>query len=58
MAEQMHAEHIRPMQVHPAPGADHDTHWDALSLSFVRTVATIAAGLGQGLLWGNDLPTV
>jgi hypothetical protein len=57
-AEQMRAKQIRPRQGHPAPGADHDTHWEALSLSFVRTVATTAAGLGQGLLWGNDLPTV
>ena len=28
-----------------------------LSLSFVRTVATIAARDGQGILWGNDLMT-
>jgi hypothetical protein len=30
--------------------------WDALSLSFVRTVAAIAVDRQQGVLWGNDLP--
>jgi len=30
--------------------------WEALSLSFVRTVAAIAVSQGRGLLWGNDLP--
>ncbi|MFG2010390.1 hypothetical protein ACGFNF_15095 [Micromonospora sp. NPDC048868] len=29
--------------------------WQQVSLSFVRTVATIAAGDGRGLLWGNDV---
>ncbi len=29
--------------------------WEPLSLSFVRTVATIAAGSGKGVLWGNDV---
>ncbi|MGN9768884.1 hypothetical protein ACTMS2_27400 [Micromonospora sp. SD12] len=29
--------------------------WQRVSLSFVRTVATIAAGDGRGLLWGNDV---
>ena len=29
--------------------------WEALSLSFVRTVATIAAHEGKGALWGDDL---
>jgi hypothetical protein len=29
--------------------------FEALSLSFVRTVATIASGEGQGLLWGNGI---
>jgi hypothetical protein len=29
--------------------------WPALSLSFVRTVATIAARDGKGVLWGNDV---
>ena len=28
----------------------------ALSLSFVRTVAAITVSHGRGLLWGNDLP--
>lgn len=32
-----------------------DTSWEALSLSFVRTTATIAAGEGRGLLWGNNV---
>ncbi|MBL7260596.1 hypothetical protein [Paractinoplanes lichenicola] len=34
---------------------DRNRDWAALSLSFVRTVATIAAGRGQGILWGNDV---
>lgn len=29
--------------------------WRETSLSFVRTVATIAAGDGKGVLWGNDV---
>ncbi|MEU4777273.1 hypothetical protein [Micromonospora sp. NPDC023633] len=29
--------------------------WRGVSLSFVRTVATVAAGAGRGLLWGNDV---
>ncbi len=29
--------------------------WEALSLSFVRTVATMASVIGQGVLWGNDV---
>ncbi|XVV09593.1 hypothetical protein ACQP2X_32710 [Actinoplanes sp. CA-131856] len=29
--------------------------WPALTLSFVRTVSTIAATSGQGVLWGGDL---
>ncbi len=29
--------------------------WLAVSLSFVRTVATVAQAQGMGLLWGNDL---
>ncbi|WP_430782380.1 hypothetical protein [Actinoplanes sp. G11-F43] len=29
--------------------------WPALSLAFVRTVATIAAAEGRAVLWGNDL---
>ena len=32
-----------------------DTSFEALSLSFVRTTATIAAGEGRGLLWGNNV---
>ena len=31
--------------------------FEALSLSFVRTVAVIASSTGQGILWGNDLMT-
>jgi hypothetical protein len=53
MAQQLRAEQQRQ----PAPVAHLDLQWEALSLSFVRTVATIAVGSGQGLLWGNDLPT-
>jgi hypothetical protein len=30
--------------------------FEALSLSFVRTVAAIAAKEGKGLLWGNGVP--
>jgi len=29
--------------------------WDALSLSFIRTVAYMAIQVGKGILWGNDL---
>ncbi|MFG3700934.1 hypothetical protein ACGF5C_23930 [Micromonospora sp. NPDC047620] len=29
--------------------------WQDVSLSFVRTVATIAAGAGRSVLWGNDV---
>ncbi|MER7335040.1 MULTISPECIES: hypothetical protein [unclassified Micromonospora] len=29
--------------------------WQDVSLSFVRTVATIAAGAGRAVLWGNDV---
>ncbi|MEU8818622.1 hypothetical protein [Actinoplanes sp. NPDC048796] len=29
--------------------------WPALTLSFVRTAATVAATTGQGILWGGDL---
>ena len=29
--------------------------WPAVSLSFVRTVAVIAAAGGRGVLWGNDV---
>jgi len=29
--------------------------WDALSLSFIRTVACIAIKAGKGILWGNSL---
>ena len=32
-----------------------DFSFEALSLSFVRTVAKIAAGEGRGLLWGNGV---
>ncbi|WP_433370379.1 hypothetical protein ACQPZX_45415 [Actinoplanes sp. CA-142083] len=33
--------------------------WHVASLSFVRTMATIAAASGQGVLWGNDVsPTL
>ncbi len=39
-------------------GAQLDAAWEALSLSFVRTVAAIAAGKEQGLLWGNDMPSL
>jgi hypothetical protein len=31
--------------------------WREVSLSFVRTVATIAAGSRRGVLWGNDVCT-
>jgi hypothetical protein len=31
--------------------------FEALSLSFLRTVATIASSTDQGILWGNDLMT-
>jgi hypothetical protein len=57
MAEQCRAERIRRGQRPPAPGVDLDRDWKALSLSFVRTVAAIAGSVGQGVLWGNDLPT-
>ncbi len=40
------------------PGAQLDAAWEALSLSFVRTLAAIAAGKEQGLLWGNDMPSL
>jgi hypothetical protein len=30
--------------------------FDELSLSFVRAVASLAAGQGKGILWGNDVP--
>jgi hypothetical protein len=53
MAEQLGAEQHRQ----PALVGNLDLQWEAVSLSFVRTVATIAVGRGQGLLWGNDLPT-
>jgi hypothetical protein len=36
----------------PPPGYS----FPQLSLSFVRTVASIAAQQGRGILWGNDLP--
>lgn len=29
--------------------------WQDVSLSSVRTVATIAAGAGRAVLWGNDV---
>ncbi|MER7891362.1 hypothetical protein ABTX15_16195 [Micromonospora sp. NPDC094482] len=29
--------------------------WREMSLSFVRTMATIAAGEGRAVLWGNDV---
>ena len=32
-----------------------EREWEALSLSFVRTTAAIAADRGQGVLWGNDV---
>jgi hypothetical protein len=54
MAEQLRSQQQRP----PVRVAHLDIQWEALSLSFVRTVATIAVGLERGLLWGNDLPTV
>ncbi|WP_143235435.1 hypothetical protein [Paractinoplanes atraurantiacus] len=38
---------------HSGPSSELD--WPALTLSFVRTVATIAATTGQGVLWGGDL---
>ena len=31
--------------------------FEELSLSFVRTVATLAAAEGRGILWGNGLPS-
>jgi hypothetical protein len=34
---------------------DTTTHRPALLLSFVRTVAALAAQDGKGILWGNDL---
>lgn len=40
-------------------GAEADTHWNnwvRLSLSFLRTVATIAGERGHGVLWSNDSP--
>jgi hypothetical protein len=32
-----------------------DEDWPAVSLSFIRTVATIAAAGGRAVLWGNDV---
>ncbi len=49
-------EQWRQFQEQHASMARSDSAWDALSLSFVRTVAVIAVGLRQGLLWGNDMP--
>jgi hypothetical protein len=31
------------------------SEWQDVSLSFVRTVATIAANAGRAVLWGNDI---
>jgi len=39
----------------PGPYACEGVPFKELSLSFVRTVATIAATCKQGLLWGNDI---
>jgi hypothetical protein len=33
------------------PGDD----WDAVSLSFARTVSELAAGEGRAVQWGNDV---
>jgi hypothetical protein len=41
-----------------SPGAGYHIdgwEWEALRLSFVRTVAVIASGRGKGIHWGNDL---
>jgi hypothetical protein len=42
---------------HQASRRDGDSNeaWQELSLSFVRTVSAIAAGLGRAVLWGNDV---
>lgn len=32
-----------------------ESEWYALSLSFVRTIASMAAAQGKGIMWGNDL---
>ncbi len=40
-------------------GAEADASWNnwvRLSLSFLRSVATIAGGRGHGVLWSNDSP--
>lgn len=41
--------------VRRAAGRESQTEWAELSLSFVRTVAVIAARDGKGVLWGNDV---
>jgi hypothetical protein len=42
-------------KIHPGPYECAGGPFDDLSLSFVRTVATIAVTRQLGLLWGNDL---
>jgi hypothetical protein len=43
-------------QVGPEGGTSYPAHeFDRLSLSFVRTMAILAAEAGMGLLWGNDV---
>jgi hypothetical protein len=41
--------------VKPGPFDDPEVPFDALSLSFIRTVANIATQSGKGILWGNDV---
>jgi hypothetical protein len=46
-------EAFRPIK--PGPFECPEVPFDALSLSFVRTVAAIAIQDGKGVLWGNDV---
>jgi len=48
-------EAFRPQK--PGPYECAGVTFEALSLSFVRTIASIAEERQQGILWGNDLIT-
>ncbi|HEX5205241.1 MAG TPA: hypothetical protein VFW27_35405 [Actinoplanes sp.] len=45
------------MQAFDAEARSAGSDWHLVSLSFVRTVATIAAASERGVLWGNDVST-
>ncbi len=51
---QLHQETLRPTGG-PDEQIKLQRDWERLSLSFVRTVATIAVKDNKGMLWGNDI---